>query len=81
LRVLEPGKTTDIQLTFWLGLAFILLGALSSTYSAWQYAAVLKTLNPQEFPPRYSAKWGMVVNALVAALGMALITVLYIEHV
>jgi putative membrane protein len=81
LRVLEPEKTTDIQLTFWLGLAFILLGAVTSVYSAWQYSAVLKTLNPQEFPPRYSAKWGMLVNAIVAALGIALIMVLYMEHV
>jgi putative membrane protein len=81
LRVLEPEKTSNVQLTFWLGLAFILLGAISSVYSAWQYSVVLKTLTPQEFPPRYSAKWGMVVNAVVAVLGIALITVLYIEHV
>ncbi len=34
LRVLEPNKITDIQPTFWLGLAFILLGAISSRVSA-----------------------------------------------
>jgi len=81
VRVLEPEKTTDSQLTFWLGLAFILLGAISSICSAWQYSTVLKTLNPQEFLPRYSARWGMVVNTMVAVLGIALIIVLYREHV
>ncbi len=81
LRVFEPDKTSNSQLTFWLGLAFILLGSVSSVYSARQYSVILKTLNPQEFPPGYAAKWGMAVNAIVAVLGIALIIVLYIENV
>jgi putative membrane protein len=38
---------------------------------------VLKTLNPVEFPQDYAAKWGVLVNAVVAVLGAALIFVLY----
>ncbi len=40
---------------FWIGLAFILLGMFAAVYSARQYAAALKTLNPAEFPPRHTA--------------------------
>ena len=39
--------------------------------------AVLKTLTPAEYPPGYGARWGVVVNLLVAALGVALALVLY----
>lgn len=82
MRVLASGQeqSTGISVTFWLGLAFILLGAISALYSSRQYATVLRTLSPAEFPPGYSAKWGMVVNAVVALLGMGLIITLYIER-
>ncbi len=79
MRVLESGHA-GADLTFWLGLAFILLGAVSALYASRQYATLLKTLSPAEFPPGYGARWGMVVNAIVALLGMLLIIVLYIER-
>jgi hypothetical protein len=41
----------------------------------------IKNTNLLEFPLYYGPKWGMVVNAIVAALGIALIVVLYIENV
>jgi putative membrane protein len=83
MRVLESRQVQPAggSLTFWLGLAFILLGAISALYSSRQYATVLKTLRPEEFPPGYSAKWGMVVNGIVALLGMVLVIALYIEHI
>lgn len=82
LRVLGSGleKSTGMGVTFWLGLAFILLGAISALYSSRQYAALLKTLSPAEFPPGYGAKWGMVVNGIVALLGTVLIIALYMER-
>lgn len=63
-----------------LGLAFILLGAACAAVSAWQYAAVLKTLTPAEFPPGYRPRWSLVVNVIVALLGVALVAVLYAHH-
>jgi putative membrane protein len=82
MRVLESAQAhaTGMSLTFWLGLAFILLGAISALYSSRQYATLLKTLSPAEFPPGYSARWGMVVNGIVAVFGMVLIIALYIER-
>ena len=63
--------------TFWLGLGFIVLGAVCAAVSSYQYAAVLKTLTRAEFPEGYSARWGLVVNILVALLGLALVVALY----
>lgn len=65
-------------MTFWLGLVFIALGSFVSAYSAWQYAEVLRTLSATEFPPGYAARWGMVVNAVVAILGLLLIVALVV---
>ena len=62
---------------FWLGAAFIVLGALSAIYSSHQYSTVLKTLTPAEFPAGYSARWGMLVNWLVALLGIAIVIAIY----
>ena len=82
LNAIAPSQAhaASMMLTFWLGLAFIALGALSAAYSSRQYAAVLKTLNPAEFPEGYEARWGMLVNVVVAILGVGLIVVLYIAR-
>ena len=73
---LEAVNSRQAEATFWLGLAFILLGAITSAYSAIQYAVVLRSLTPYEFPPEYSAKWGLAVNLSVAALAVLLILAL-----
>ena len=67
-----------MSLTFWVGEALILLGAGCAAYSSKQYASVLRTLGPAEFPQGYGAKWGMVVNGMVALLGIVLIAALYL---
>ena len=80
LSALAPGQVhaTGMALTFWLGFAFVFLGAVSAIYSSRQSAVFLKTLNPAEFPEGYNPRWGMLVNAAVAVLGLGLIVVLYI---
>lgn len=74
VRILAPNMVHATQLTmmFWLGLVFIVLGGLTSLYAAQQYGVVLGTLMPDEFPPGYSARWGIRVNWLVAILGFVL---------
>ncbi len=71
VRAISPGIIGPDQLAamFWLGLAFIVLGAITSVYSARQYAVILKTLTPDEFPPGYAAKWGLLVNLAVQYSG------------
>ena len=80
LNAIAPNQVhfASMVLTFWLGLAFIALGAVCAVYSSRQYAAVLKTLSPAEFPEGYAARWGMLVNVVVAILGVGLIVVLYV---
>src|SRR5690606_9708398 len=74
LQTFAPGAVHAMQLvfTFWLGIAFILLGSFASAYSARQYAIVLRTLSPAEFPANYAVKWGFIVNMIVAFLGVLL---------
>ena len=72
-ETINPGQ---LMIMFWLGLAFITLGAITSVYSARQYAVVLRTLTPDEFPPGYAAKWGLLVNLAVAILGLILVLAL-----
>jgi putative membrane protein len=83
LKVVSPSpiNADNETMTFWIGLSFIVLGVFSAVYSSCQYAAVLKTLNPLEFPAGYGAKWGLVVNGLVAFLGAVIVIVLYLRHV
>src|SRR5688572_23931167 len=83
VRVLkaEPQNSVGMGFSFWLGLVFILVGAFAAFYSSKQYAAVLKTLRPAEFPQGYGVKWGMWVNVLVAILGVMLVVGLIIERV
>jgi putative membrane protein len=78
LESLAPAsvRAAEAALSFWIGVAFIALGALASAYSIRQYAIVLRSLTPGEFPPSYAAKWGMTVNAVVAVLGALLALVL-----
>ena len=80
LNAIAPSQAhaANMALTFWLGLAFIALGAVSAVYSSRQYVVVLKTLNPAEFPEGYGARWGILVNAIVAILAVGLIVLLYI---
>lgn len=78
MQVLAPAQTPDLaaRLNLWIGLGFILLGVLVAPYSARQYGRVLRTLTPAEFPPGYGARWGMLINTLVALLGLGLIIAL-----
>lgn len=68
----DPLQHQSLLASFWLGLAFILLGSAASAYSARQYLSVLRSLTPAEFPPGYGVKWGLAVNLVVAVLGLVL---------
>lgn len=80
MHALAPAGShvAQVSLTFWLGLAFIALGSVTSAYSARQYSAVMGTLSPAEFPPGYAPRWGMGVNVVVAVLGVLLLIVMAI---
>ena len=81
LGLIAPERTSSLkeELFFWLGLSFIALGVAVALYASRQFALVLKTLTPEEFPEGYKARWGLVVNWVVALLGLGLIAALSLD--
>jgi len=74
VSILLPRHDMPLQrgLSFWTGLAFVLLGAAVAAYSTVQYRKVLRTLKPVEFPDGYRTEPGVITNLLVAVLGIIL---------
>jgi len=74
VSILLPQHTLPLQrgISFWTGLAFVLLGAWAAAYSTVQYRKVLKTLKPIEIPEGYRVNPGVITNLTVAALGIVL---------
>lgn len=60
------------NISFFIGISLILLGAFVAIYSIWQHKKILATIRPVEIPNGYSLGAGMVVNAIVGILGIAL---------
>ncbi len=81
LEILSDGKNViNTELTFWLGLAFIVLGSFSTIYATSQFRSVLKTLGESEFPEGYRSQWGVVVSLIVAVLGSGLAISLFFTY-
>ncbi|HET9963684.1 MAG TPA: DUF202 domain-containing protein [Nitrospiraceae bacterium] len=80
LKAVAPQRVTSVQegVTFWLGLAFIALGAGAAAYSSRQYVAVLNQLTAAEIPTGYHPRWGLALNAVVALLGAGLVLALFV---
>lgn len=74
VSILAPSHIQPLQrgLSFWTGIAFVLLGAAVAAYSTWQYRKVLLTLKPIEIPEGYRTNPGVITNLLVALLGIVL---------
>lgn len=67
------------EVSFYIGIAFVLLGAVMSLISIIQYRKVLSTLKPVEIPAHYWTRTGVFSNAVIACLGLALIIYLFIS--
>lgn len=63
--------------SYWVGLAFMLLGSLAAAVSVVQYRKVLATLKPVEIPQGYRVAHGVYINLAVALLGIALMLYLF----
>ncbi|BBJ00589.1 membrane protein [Ferrigenium kumadai] len=74
VAILMPQQALPLQrgLSFWTGLAFVVLGAAVAAYSTVQFRKVLRTLKPVEIPDGYRVSPGIVTNLAVALLGIAL---------
>lgn len=77
----ESVPSLKAKLTFWLGLAIILMGSLTAFYASLQYARVLRTLTPLEFPQGYNARWGILVNVILGVLALVLMLALLSDRI
>jgi len=74
---LTAGTGLERGLSYWLGIAFMLLGSLGAAVSVMQYFKVLRTLKPVEIPDGYRVYPAALVNLAVALLGVALVLYLF----
>ena len=65
-------KIFQRHISFFVGVSFILLAAFVALYSTWQHKRILKTIQTKEIPTGYNLAMGMLVNAVVGGLGIAL---------
>lgn len=77
LRQDHGGSGRD--LSFWIGVAFIVLALSAIGFSIVQFRRVLRTLKPAEIPQRYCTWSGIAVNVAVILLGIALLAYLFSE--
>jgi putative membrane protein len=68
----------EIAASFWIGLAFVALGAMSALVAVFQYRTVLRTLKPVEIPKGYWVSMGVLLNVAVALLGFCLTAYLFL---
>ena len=75
VSILMPQHNVPMQrgISFWTGLAFVLLGVFVAVFSTVQYKKLLRTLKPIEIPEGYRSDPGVFTNLVVAALGVVLI--------
>ena len=81
VHMLSPSDDGALQrgFSFWIGLAFIVLGALTSAAAVAQYRKVLRTLKPVEIPEGDRVNLGVLANLAVAALGASLTVYLFVH--
>jgi putative membrane protein len=74
VSILLPQHNMPLQrgISFWTGIAFVLLGAVVAVYSTVQYRKVIRTLKPIEIPDGYRTDPGIFSNLIVALLGIVL---------
>jgi putative membrane protein len=66
------GQALQRDTSFWVGVAFILLGAIVGIVAAAQYRLVLRTLKPVEIPQGYWVNIGVYTNVALAVFGVAI---------
>ncbi len=82
LKLMSPKVSSQLEtnFSFWVGIAFVLLGAYIAYASTRQYRLVLKTLKPIEIPDGYRTGNGTFTNLMVSLLGVALTVYLFMAR-
>ncbi|MGH7769514.1 MAG: YidH family protein [Candidatus Binatia bacterium] len=66
----QAERTVQRDASLWVGVAFIMLGAVVAVLSAVQYKNVLKTMKPVEIPEGYWVNLGTYSNLILAGFGV-----------
>jgi len=75
----KGAEIIERDISFWIGLVFILFGVTLSVVSTVQYLRVLKTLKKEEIPEGYWLHLGVVTNLMLGVLGLLVAIYLLIE--
>ena len=65
------------EISFYVGLAFIMLSILLSFFSMLQHKNVIASLQPAEIPKGYSLWGAAIVNGIVGFLGIILVCYIF----
>lgn len=81
VHMLSPQAASSLQRTysFWIGLAFIALGAIAAAAGILQFRIALRSIKAVEIPAGYRVNLGVIINVAVAALGLALAVHLFVH--
>ncbi len=77
LFAMQGGVPLEKGVSFWVGAAFVLLGAGVAVSSSWQYRKVLRQLRPIEIPHGYSVNAGPFINVVIAVMGLVLMAYMF----
>ncbi len=79
MQFFRPDAVAEMQrgVSYWVGIAFIALGAFASAVTAVQFRRMLKDFRPEEIPERHAIHMGVLTSLIVALLGVGLIVYLF----
>jgi putative membrane protein len=82
LQLLSPksGLPVEKGISFWVGIAFVLLGAYSAPSVTLRCCKVLRKFKPIEIAGGYSTSRGMIGNLLIAFPGLTLVSYLFLAQ-
>lgn len=72
----KEGQVSQI-VSFWVGIAFVLLGAYASGAATLQYRRVVRSLRPVEIPDGYNTHGAEITSLAIAALAVVLSVYLF----
>jgi len=69
----EEAKIFQREISFYIGIFFIVLSVVISFFSIFQHRNVMRSLRPAEIPKGYNVWFAAVLNGIVGLLGMVVI--------
>ncbi|MCF8038906.1 MAG: DUF202 domain-containing protein [Desulfohalobiaceae bacterium] len=81
LKQIAGGQTMQSELSFWIGITFLLVGMISAFVSVFQYKSIIASMETEQIPKGYSVRYSFLANWFIVFLGLALTFLLCINFV